>query len=185
MRFTAQVAGGAGPPRSPHPVDELIRELLQTGRSATPAEVREILQRMAAAPFNPASVRVRRQHRGLTYLGHPLGAREPSLFYHLVQRVLVEMQWAAGTTAREYLADLRRAIRAPRSRVVIYEDRGGHLVGVVALTEDAVPVRRRGPDWLPHLLVVYSADRGMIVSGYQFSNLSAIRVPGTGRWLES
>ena len=37
---------------------------------------------------------------------------------------------------------------------------------------------------LPHLLVLYAADRGMIVSGYQFSGRETLAIPQEARWLK-
>ncbi len=71
---------------SQHPVDRLIRELVQSQRPATPDEIERIIERMAAAPFDARLVRVARQHRGLTYQGHTLAARADSLAYHLTGR---------------------------------------------------------------------------------------------------
>ncbi len=36
---------------------------------------------------------------------------------------------------------------------------------------------------LPEILVVYSADRGMIITGYQLSSLSQTGIPAEARWL--
>jgi hypothetical protein len=99
-----------------------------------------------------------------------------------VKRVLVEEQWIEGTTAAKYLADLREAVRSPDARLVVYRRRGGPLAAVLA--PNTVPVLRRGPKPQPFLYVVYSADRGIIVSGYQASGLAEINVPAGARWLK-
>jgi hypothetical protein len=36
----------------------------------------------------------------------------------------------------------------------------------------------------PNLLVVYSADRGVLITGYQFSSLAHVRLPGEVVWLK-
>jgi hypothetical protein len=76
-------------------VQRLLRELLATGRLATDAVITQILDRMATAPFNPLVRSVPTKDHGYSYLGHTLGAREPSLIYHLTKRVEIEEQWAA------------------------------------------------------------------------------------------
>jgi hypothetical protein len=165
-------------------MDRVIRELIQTRRAATSEEIEHIVADIAAAPFDPRAVPVATDHRALTYQGRTLGNREDALFYHLVQRVVVERQWADGTTAERYVTDLRRAMRAPEARLAIYARRGGHIAITVTPTDLAIPPRRRGIGELPHLLVVYSADRGIIVTGYQFSAIEATGIPNEARWLK-
>ena len=168
---------------SQHPVDVLIRELIATRRAATAGEVAAIVARMASAPFDERAARVRIAERGTTYLGHTLSADEPRLIYHLIKRVVIEGQWSLGTTAADYLADLRLAIRIPTARLLVYERRGGTLTASIAPTSDVLGNARRGPNSLPYLLVVYSADRGAIITGYQFSNWESIRLSEEVVWL--
>lgn len=168
---------------SQHPTDRLMWDLIAGGRSATADDVREIVERMATAPFNPQVVRVPTLERGAGYLGHTLGRREPSLVYHLTKRVTIEEQWATGTTAEQYMEDLRRAVRHAAARIMIYERRGEHLAATITPTAHILAPERVGPDPLPDLLVVYSADRSIIVTGYQFSSLDRTGIPQEARWL--
>ncbi len=168
---------------SQHPTDRLIRELLRTGRQATDEEITRIVECIATAPFDPQTVRVRPAHRGAGYQDRTLGVAAPSLTYHLVKRVVLGQQWAAGTTADQYVEDLRRAALNPSARLAIYQRRGGHIAAVVAPTDRVLPAERRGARPEPNLLVVYSADRGIILSGYQFSTLDKTGVPREARWL--
>jgi hypothetical protein len=168
---------------SQHPVDRLIRGLIASGRAASRQEIAAIVDRMASAPFEPRAFRVPVRHRNLEYLGQPLGARSPSLSYHLVKRVLVERQWAVGTTEQQYLDDIRRAVGATGSRLAIYERQGGALAATVTRTAIVVPADRRGARSLPALVVIYSADRGIIVTGYQCSAISELSIPPEARWL--
>jgi hypothetical protein len=57
------------------------------------------------------------------------------------------------------------------------------MAAVIAETEVVVPAARSGAKSLPHLLVLYSSDRGIIVSGYQFSEMAAVAIPGDAQWL--
>ena len=65
---------------SQQPVDRLLRTVMQTGWVVRPEEVEQILDCIAAAPFDPRIVAVRLKLRGRTYQGRTLGARERSLF---------------------------------------------------------------------------------------------------------
>ena len=173
-----------GSPSSLHPVDQLIRELIQGGRRANEQDVQRILDRLTTVPFDPFVRLVRLRHRGLNYQGIILGARALSLDYHLVQRVIVDQQWAVGTTGAAYVADLRNAVRHPTSELAVYERRGGHVAVVLAPTAAVVVPTARGRRWLPGLLVTYSADRGIIVTGYQVSSRAAASIPSGARWLK-
>lgn len=174
----------SGDPFSRHPADQLIRELIATGRAATAEEVGRIVARLATAPFDPRVRKVRQKERGVVYQGRTIGAREGSLFYHLAKRVVVERQWADGTTASQYVADLQHSARSPVARLVLYNDRSGALVATITPTGAVVPPERQGPSPLPHLLVVYAAARGWIITGYQFSTLDRVRIPREALWLK-
>jgi hypothetical protein len=168
---------------SQHSVDQLIRALLRTGQVATPEEVAWLIERMATAPFNPAVVPIAPHHRGLTYQGQRLGAHADSLTYHLIQRVVIEGQWTAGTTGGQYLEDLRRAFIAPSARLAVYPRRGDTIAATVTPTADAVPLERRTLKSLPDLLVIYSANWGTILSGYQISGVERTGIPQEAKWL--
>lgn len=142
---------------SQYPDDRLIRELIATGRDASPEEIAQIIERVATAPFNPDVHPIRVVERGTTYAGETLGPRAKSLTFHLIKRVVIEDQWADGTTAAQYLADVRAAVREPSGRL---------------------------KKTFHSLLVIYSADRGIIVTGYQFSSFAETSIPEEARWLK-
>lgn len=169
---------------SQHSTDRLIRHLAQASSPATRDEAEQIITRMAEAPFDRREVPVPTRLRGLTDQGHVLTARCDSLVYHLIKRTLDERQWADGTTHEEYLADLRRVVCHSASRLAVYERRGGFMAVALAQTMAAVPLARQAVGTLPHLLVVYSAEHGMIVTGYQVSSLDLIGIPEAARWLK-
>lgn len=162
----------------------LIRELFRAERPPLSEEIARIRDLMATAPFDPTQFPVPEDLQGLEFLGRVLGDREPSLTLHLVKRVIEEKQWAFGTTEWTYFADLRAAIFAPSSRLLVYVRRGGYVAAVVAPTHEAVPRERLGLKPAPLTLVVYSADRDMIASGYQFSSYATISLPVEVRWLD-
>lgn len=142
---------------SPHPTDALIRQLILADRAATPEELNQIIRRMAGAPFPTA-----RNHR---------------------DRHTADGQWTEPTTVEQYADDLRRAISDTTARPAIYIRRGGNIAVVLAATERIVPADRRGPTSAPLLFVVHSADRGMLITGYQASSLARISLPEGVRWL--
>ena len=165
------------------PADQLVRELIRTGRAATPDDVRRIIERMATAPFDPGAVRVRVSERGMHYQGRTIGARVDSLTYHLTKRVVLEEQWVDGKTAWQYIADLRAGVKHSDARVVVYARRSGYLAATTTPIARIIVPARQGARPLPKLLVIYSADHGMIVTGYQFSRLEEIGIPQEARWL--
>jgi hypothetical protein len=105
---------------SQHPVDVLVHRTIGGGRTATELDIEQIVQRVATAPFEPKAVTVPPDWRGLFYLGRELGAREPSLFFHLFTRIVVERQWSFRTTTEQYLADVRRAVLDEEARIAAY-----------------------------------------------------------------
>lgn len=173
--------GEEGPSR--HPVDALVRELVRSRRPVAPEGIEDIVERIATAPFGPRDVRLCRVERGLIDDGPLLGNRANSLSVHRARRVLVDRQWGEGTSREQYLSDLRQAARSTRARLAVYARRGGNLAATVSPSEAVVPPPRRGPRFLPLLLVVYSADRGIIVTGYRVSDLQAVAFPEDLQWL--
>jgi len=97
---------------------------------------------------------------------------------------VVERQWAFGTDADGYLTDLRAAGRSPDARIAAYRRRGGAMVAVVAPTDTVVEVSRRGAAASPVIAVAYSADRGIIVTGYQASDVTTVAIPEDALWLK-
>lgn len=173
----------AGGTVSNHPTDRLIRELIATTRNAEPAEIERILERIATAAFNTDLIQVERFERGLEYRDRQLMPWDDSLFVHLVRRVLLDEQWVMGTTAEQYVEDLRRVAHVGSVGLAVYHRRGGSIAALLGATHLIIPEARRGPRALPQLFVVYSADRGIIVSGYQVEGRETISIPGDTRWL--
>jgi hypothetical protein len=165
-------------------VDVLIRELVDTGRTPPPDEIDRIVERIATAPFNSHSVRVPSDERGVSYRGHTLGTRADSPIYHLVKRVVIEQQWAFGTTLAEYLADLRRAVRDPSAHLAVYADRADYFAVAVTETSRILPVDRLGAKPQRLCFVVYSAGHGIIKTGYLISGPGTADIPKRARWLK-
>lgn len=169
--------------RGQHPVDVLIRSMIENQRQPASAEVDQIAQRMAGAPFNTGVVPVRTRFRGLTYKGITLGSRENSFTVHFVKRIVAEQQWAIGTEQHEFISDIRKAPLAPSSRLLAYNRWGEYFVAAICSTSDAIPQARLGPGAEPFLLFVYSVDKVHIETAYMFSSLERLNLPQEVLWI--
>lgn len=101
---------------------------------------------------------------GLKFLGGELRVREDSLTAHLAARVLRDKQWREGSTKEDFLNDIRRAVLHSDVALAVYETRRTNFAGVVA--PNTVPADRRGSDSGDYIVVLYSADRGRIITAY-------------------
>jgi hypothetical protein len=144
------------------PTDVLIRAILDRARLPGEDDIALIRRALGDAGFS---------------------SRSDSLGQHLARRV-AEGQWR-NTTAVEYLEDLRAVFRVGQAGLAIYRRRGGALLLAFTSTARVVPPERLGPNTLPLLAVVYSADRGVIISGYQASALDRVHIPPDAIWLTS
>jgi hypothetical protein len=149
----------------------------------TSAEIEQITDRIARAPFETRLVHVPRAIR-LRFQGRTLGNREPSFLAHYVKRTLAEAQWSAETTPDEYLADLHRAAQAATARLLLYTRQEESCAAMLTPTRDVVPQERLGAGALAVLLVVYSADRRAIITGYMASSVETINLPRDVLWLK-
>ena len=72
----------------------------------------------------------------------------------------------------------------PRAQSEFVYERTADICAVaIASTTDVVPEHRRGPEWLPHLLVVYSARHSVVRTAYMYSDFSKLDIPEAIRWL--
>jgi hypothetical protein len=177
------VTGFGASGRSQHSSDQLISELIQTTRTAEATEIVTIIQHISQAGFNAEMRAVPRRDRGYSYQGYRLGVQAPSLRYHLTKRVVIERQWARGTTAAQYLADLHAAVLVPSAQLAVYEYGPEAIAAILALTAEVLPAVRRGAQPERYVLVIYSALRGTITTGYQVSSVGATSIPAGARWL--
>lgn len=162
-------------------VDQLIRGLIVAGREPTRPERRQILDRIAGALFSRVMVEVPRQHRNLLVPGHPIGGRAPSLEYHRAKHT-ADGQWAASTTTHQYLGDLRRGVRHRSAEFTAYRSGNRSMAAIRVRTEDAVPPVRRGRRTQPNLVILYSADWGRILTGFQYRRLEQTDIPTGALW---
>ncbi len=159
----------------------LIGEIIQAKRIATSEEIERIINCVASAPFSNQLMRVPDEHQGRMYLGQTVGTTTDSLTAHLLKRIFVNGQWAPGTTSKQFLTDIRSALGHDSTRLVLYQRRGGYIAGV--LSENVTPEHRRGRNALSLLYIVYSVDRGSIITAYQASTVQEISIPGDALWL--
>jgi hypothetical protein len=162
-------------------VDQLIRELLTSGRYPTADELRLVIERIGTAPFNERELPVDVDLVGREYLGQRILTRAEANLVHLWKRVLVDEQWAYGTTLDEYLADLWASVLGGNAQVMIAVIRESPSAGVLA--ENLTPVARRGQTAGSLVFVGYSANGGIITTGYQTVDRTRIRLPRNARWL--
>jgi hypothetical protein len=87
-----------------------------------------------------------------------------------------------GTTATQYLADLHAAARAA-AFLGVYPY--GSDVAAATLTNRSavIPAVRTGLQPQHLILVVYSADNGWLITGYQVSSVAATTIPQGVLWL--
>jgi hypothetical protein len=151
-------------------IDALIIELIESGRQATEDELSQLVAHVAQALFASRPVRPPRWLReALARCGITVPARVPACEAHLLKRIYYDQQWPVGTTADQFVADLRLAIRHLDARVWTYEYFGEPCVGLLA------PSHIRGtPGAKPYIFVVYSARYGTLTTGYQASDPETI-----------
>jgi hypothetical protein len=163
-----------------HP-DALIHELIASPeRIATTEEITEILNHIARALFNTRRVRVTPDLVGEEFLDKKLGQTEDSLTAHLAKRI-ADDQWTDDTTREDFLNDIRRAVKHPEARLVVYRRRDTNYAAVAS--PNTVPPERRGDRSGEYLVVFYSANRARIISARQARDESVLGVPEEGRWL--
>lgn len=179
-RRTAHESGSRGYKRSNHPTDRMIRDIVVSRRQAAPAEIQDIVTRMATAPFGSATVKVPQRMHGRVIEGKVLGRRVSSLTYHVAKRV-DDGQWEAGLTAAHYMRDIRQAVRHSAAGLAVYRRRGGTIA--LSMSPNTIEDNRLGMKPQPYVVVVYSADRGILVTAYQASSLAKISMGVDVRWL--
>ena len=101
---------------------------------------------------------------------------------HLAKRVLVERQWGRETTPDQYLSDLRSVLDDPDLGKAVYQNKDGRIL-LGLLGQNRVPRERLGDSSEPFIWVLYSADYGTIVSGYQVSGMNRVTLPKDVHWL--
>ncbi len=151
-------------------VDDLILNLIETGRQASTEEVAAIIAHVAQAPFATYLAKVPNQlRRLLTAKGVELPAKLPSLAIHWLKRVGEEEQWPPGTTDAQYVADLQKAVLHPDVQICCYRYYQQPFVGFLS------PSHVQGVKGARvFIFVAYSPLYGTITTGYQASGVDEI-----------
>jgi len=162
--------------------NRLIREWLNPKRKPTEAEIRKVLDHVAKAPFSTRPVAVDKSIRGQVFQGRKLGDREPSIIAHFAKRVLINRQWTGDVTPAEFVDHLHFAFLEQSAKRAVYVGHDQRTYFSV-LAPNTIPSDRLGSDSQPFLWVVYTADYGTIVTGYQVPGIEEITLPAKVRWL--
>lgn len=164
--------------------DEIIVELHgNPDRVASEAEMRAIRERLTEVGFLE-EVRVPPSSRGLSASGYTLGGRESSLVRHLVRRIVLDEQWADGTTPERYLADLRAAVTDGSARFGVGKPAGNAAPLVYVFADNPVPQGRRGRRAEPMMFMLYGVADGVIITGHMVSGTDTVRKADDFRWLK-
>jgi hypothetical protein len=165
------------------PLYALLREIAtDSERAVAEEEVDRIVEHLADAGFQTRPVRVRPDLRGVVYHGRKVLSKDDALFSHLVQRVVRDRQWAAGTSGDEYLQDLHAAVRHPSARVGVGAPEGSEPL-VYIVSENTVPEQRRGENEEALMFVLFGTGPAAIITGHQASSVDEIDLPENVRWL--
>lgn len=163
--------------------DEVIIELhANPGRKANEAEIQAIRDRLTGADLLE-EVRIRPSSRGLSASGYTLVGGEGSLVHHLVRRIVLDEQWADGTTPEQYLTDLRASINDGSARFGVGKPSGNTAPLVYVFADNLVPQWRRGRRDESLMFVLYGVADGVIITGHMVSGANAVRRADDFRWL--
>ena len=140
-------------------LDAWIRAAVRRQFVPTAAEVADLRERMARAPF----------------------LSERSLERHLTKRV-AEGQWRPQTSPAEYDTDVHLGVTGS-DELVLGTRRGGTVVLALGRTRALLAAEKLGAHPLPYLVVIYSGARDRLISGYQYSGAEMIELPEGAIWL--
>jgi hypothetical protein len=152
-------------------IDDLILNLLETGRQAAAEEVAAIIAHVAQAPFAsylahvPPAVRV-----GLAQVGITLPAgKVPAVEWHLLKRIYLDQQWPIGTTEAAFIGDLHQALLHGQTKIWTYRYYSYPYVGFLSpsAVQQALQPQR-------YIFVAYSPMFGTITTAYQTSGINNV-----------
>jgi hypothetical protein len=151
--------------------DDIILDLIATGRQATPAELATIIGHVSRVPFSTRLSRVPLKVRtGLAQLGIVLPAGKiRSIEWHLLERIYLDEQWPVGTTEVQFVADLHQAVLHAQVQVWTYRYYTRPYAGFLAPSHvQQVPQPER------YIFVAYSAFWSTMTTGHQASSVTSV-----------
>lgn len=146
-------------------VDELINDLIRTGREISDAECRALREAIAAVGFDPAAiVRAGTEVVGTIWQGHVIASHDrfPNDMRHYLRHVIAGREWPSGTLIHEYLQSLQEAVSDEDGAILLEQ-----FPLVRRLTFLGRSGRWRGPSGGRWILVGYNLGYGYWVTGYQ------------------
>lgn len=165
-------------------IDELVEDLLLTGRDITDSELHDLRRVVAAAGFSPDAVtRAGPKLSGMVWGTRSLRSNDwvPNDIQHYLLHVVVHQEWPVGTSLDEYVESLRDAVLREDGPVALDERFGVHRLSMYGRSG-----RWRGPFGSEWIMVGYNIGYGYWATGFQ-PDVEHFRVQqreGTGRrWL--
>ena len=165
-------------------IPELIREIGESGRAITDAELERVRAHLATHTLTRPTMAVADDELGgLPWEGRVLKGGEwlDRLAAKYLKHVEIRREWPDGTTLDEYAASLAEAVRDPGAGVYLEWDDGWKL------TFAARSQTWRGPFGYPYIVVAFYPEQDFWVTGFQpREGLAHVthRPTGTGgRWL--
>ena len=164
-------------------IDRLILDAATGVRRLTESELRQVLEHIARAGFDPtANVRAKGLS-GIVWQGRVLSGsdRITAAERHYLQHVVQVQEWPSGTTLQEYLDSIRDVILDNRSGVLTCRYRGEWQLTVLRRSD-----RLQGPAGHSWILVEYRVGLGHWVTAFQpRDGLRVLRQPERTdvRWL--
>ncbi|MBI4493018.1 MAG: hypothetical protein HY690_09515 [Chloroflexi bacterium] len=165
-------------------VDQLILEAATGARELSRAELRQVLEHVAQAGFDPDSREgVRGRLAGATWRGAVLRAQDrlPPAELKYLWHVRERQEWPVGTTLHEYIESIRRIIVDPTSGVFLDRYQGALSLGILRESREL-----RGPGGFESVLVQYRVGLGHWTTAFQPEyGLRELEEPGWSdiRWL--
>ena len=86
-------------------------------------------------------------------------------------------------TMDDYLADIHALVASADISIAAGRERGGLLVYFIGGVRSHISAYHLGLEPAELFVVIYSADRDRIITGYQFSTMTNLRMPGDCIWL--
>lgn len=163
----------------------LVRDIGETGRGITDEELRRLRTGLSAAVVAaPNLARVDDDLGGLLWRGRILTGDEwlPRLEAKFLKHVVLREEWPDRTTLDAYTISLTNAVQDANAGVYLDRDLEAWRMTFVARSRSS-----RGPAGGPYMLVVFLAEKGFWVTGYQPEeegrSIRPDRLMQGGRWL--